>query len=175
MRSSSRHRLCRRARRGSAMSPLCPVQCQYRKAGAYELSHSAGGMSMSSLHVRLATASAAVGLLLSNSIAAQSNAHTPQELPPAAQAAGVRIAGGPELESAGETSAIIRWRSNNPGGTDDHYGIVHYGTNPKELNQTAKSHIRLNRTHSYTVFRVRLDGLAPRTTYYYTVDSIGAN
>ena len=130
---------------------------------------------MSSLHVRLATASAAVGLLLSNTIVAQSIAHTAQELPPAAKMAGVRITGGPELESADETSAIIRWRSNNPGGTDDHYGIVHYGTNPKELNQTAKSHIRLNRTHSYTVFRVRVEGLVPRTTYYYRVDSMEAN
>jgi phosphodiesterase/alkaline phosphatase D-like protein len=130
---------------------------------------------MNSLRVKLATASAAVGLLLSNSIAAQSNASTPQELPPAAKAAGVRLTGGPELESADETSAIIRWRSNNPGGTDDHYGIVHYGTNPQELNQTAKSHIRLNQTHAYTIFRVRVEGLAPRTTYYYRVDSMEAN
>jgi Purple acid Phosphatase, N-terminal domain len=82
---------------------------------------------------------------------------------------------GPELESADDNSAIIRWRSNNPGGADEHYGVVHYGTNPKELSQTAKSHIRLNQKHSYTVFRVRVDGLAPRTTYYYTVDSMEAN
>src|SRR5258708_30380417 len=164
MRSSSRPRLCRRARRGSAMAPLCPVQCQYGKAGAYELSHSAGGMSMSSLHVRLATASAAVGLLLSNSIAAQSNAHTPQELPPAAKAAGVRITGGPELESADETSAIIRWRSNNPGGTDDHYGIVHYGTNPRELTQIAKSPLRLSQPHSYALLRPRVARLPPPPT-----------
>ena len=27
----------------------------------------------------------------------------------------------------------------------------------------------------YTVFRVRVDGLKPRTTYYYTVDSKGAD
>jgi phosphodiesterase/alkaline phosphatase D-like protein len=130
---------------------------------------------MNSLRVKLAAASAAVGLLLSNSIAAQSNASAPQELPLAAKAAGVRVTEGPELESADETSAIIRWRSNNPGGTDDHYGVVHYGTNPKDLNQTAKSHIRLNQTHSYTVFRVRVEGLTPRTTYYYRVDSMEAN
>ena len=65
--------------------------------------------------------------------------------------------------------------SNNPGGSDEHYGVVHYGANPKELSQTAKSHIRLNRNHSYTIFRVRVEGLTPRTTYYYTVDSMGAN
>jgi hypothetical protein len=52
---------------------------------------------------------------------------------------------------------------------------VHYGTNPKELSQTAKSPIRLNPGYSYTVFRVRMDDLRPGTTYYYRVDSIEAN
>jgi phosphodiesterase/alkaline phosphatase D-like protein len=42
-------------------------------------------------------------------------------------------------------------------------------------NLTAKSHIRLNPTHSYTVFRVRVEGLAPNTTYYYKVDSMEPN
>jgi hypothetical protein len=129
---------------------------------------------MSRLHVKLTTTAAVVVLLISNSIVAKSP-YTAEELPPAAKAAHVRITHGPELESADDNSAIIRWRSNNPGGSDEHYGVVHYGTNPRELNQTAKSHIRLNRTHSYTIFRVRLDGLAPRTKYYYTVDSMEAN
>jgi phosphodiesterase/alkaline phosphatase D-like protein len=128
---------------------------------------------MNRLRVKMVTA--AVAVLLSNSIAAQSGPYSPKELPPASKVARVRINQGPELESTDDTSAIIRWRSNNPGGTDEHYGVVHYGTSPKELNQTAKSHIRLNQTHSYTVFRVRVDGLAPRTTYYYTVDSMEAN
>jgi phosphodiesterase/alkaline phosphatase D-like protein len=129
---------------------------------------------MNRLHAKLATTAAVVGLLLSNSIAAKSP-YIAEELPPAAKAARVRITHGPELESSDDNSAIIRWRSNNPGGSDEHYGVVHYGTNPRELTQTAKSHIRLNRSHSYTIFRVRVDGLAPRTTYYYTVDSIQAN
>ena len=67
---------------------------------------------------------------------------------------------------------IIRWTSNNPGGSPEHYGVVHYGTDPKNLSQTAKSHIRLNQSHSYTIFRVRMDDLKPRTTYYYRVDSM---
>jgi hypothetical protein len=79
------------------------------------------------------------------------------------------------LELANDNSAIIRWRSNNPGGSDEHFGVVHYGTNPKVLSQTAKSHIRLNQNHSYTIFRVRVEGLTPWTTYYYTVDSMEAN
>src|SRR5260370_21861614 len=38
--------------------------------------------------------------------------------------------------------------------------------------QTAKSSIRLNPSHTDTVFRVRMGDLAPRTTYYYyPVDS----
>ena len=52
---------------------------------------------------------------------------------------------------------------------------MRYGTNLTNLSQTAKSPIRLNPGHSDTVFRVRMDGLKPRTTYYYTVDSMEAN
>ena len=128
------------------------------------------------LHLKLAAATAAASVLFSNSIAAPSVSYSAkQELPPAPETARVRITQGPALEMADGNSAIIRWRSDNPGGSDEHYGVVHYGTNPKQLSQTAKSHIRLNRSHSYTVFRVRVDGLAPGTTYYYTVDSMGAN
>ena len=95
--------------------------------------------------------------------------------PPAKRATNVKITDGPELESAKDNLAIIRWTSNNPGGSDEHFGVVHYGKNPKDLSQTAKSHIRLNQQHSYTVFRVRVDGLEPRTTYYYQVDSMDSS
>lgn len=70
--------------------------------------------------------------------------------------------------------AIIRWTSNNPGGSDEHFGLVKYGTDPHNLNLTAKGHIRLNQTHPYTVFRVRLEDIKPGATYYYTVDSMAA-
>jgi hypothetical protein len=50
--------------------------------------------------------------------------------------------------------------------------VIHYGTDPEDLSQTAKNHIRLNRTHSETIFRVRVDGLKPQTTYYYNVTSM---
>jgi phosphodiesterase/alkaline phosphatase D-like protein len=52
---------------------------------------------------------------------------------------------------------------------------VHYGTNPKDLSQTAKSPIRLNPGHPDTVFRVRMEDLKPGTTYYYKVNSMEAN
>jgi len=105
-----------------------------------------------------------------------------QSMPAAAQvspmtekAALVRITQGPETERADPDFAIVRWTSNNPGGSPEHYGVVHYGTDPTKLDQTAKSPIRLNPAHSYTVFRVRLDGLKPATTYYYKVDAMEAN
>jgi Purple acid Phosphatase, N-terminal domain len=94
-----------------------------------------------------------------------------QLIPPAKKAAHVKITEGPALELARDTWTIITWTSNNPGGPDEHFGVVHYGKTPKDLQQTAKSHIRLNQGHSYTVFRVRVLGLQPHTTYYYTVDS----
>jgi len=98
-----------------------------------------------------------------------------QESPTTKKAARVRITHGPEIERADPNLAIIRWTSNNPGGSPVHYGVVRYGTDRTKLDQTAKSPIRLNPSHSLTVFRVRMDGLKPGTTYYYTVESIEAN
>ena len=118
--------------------------------------------------LRLAVAATAASLLLSWSTAAQ-------EAPPAKPAPGVKITEGPELESTRQKLVIIRWTSDNPGGDDEHFGVVRYGTDPNNLSETAKSHIRLNAGHSYTVFRVRLDALKPGTTYYYTVGAMGAN
>jgi len=122
---------------------------------------------MNRLLLTLVVAAAAGSLLFSWPTAAQ----VP---PPAKRATRVQISQGPALESATGNEAIISWTSNNPGGSDEHFGVVHYGTDPKNLSEIAKSHIRLNRTHSYTVFRVRVDGLKPKSTYYYTVDSADA-
>src|SRR3989454_709618 len=98
-----------------------------------------------------------------------------QLLPPAKKAERVEITKGPELESARGHLTIIRWTTNNPGGSDVHYGIVDYGTDPKDLSQTAKNPIRLNQGHASTTFRVRIYDLKPRTTYYYTVTSEESN
>jgi hypothetical protein len=104
-----------------------------------------------------------------------SNPARAQLIPPAKRAAHVEISQGPEVESAKANEVIIRWTSNNPGGSDEHFGVVHYGKNPTELTQTAKSHIRLNQGHAQTVFRVRVDSLEAHTTYYYKVDSAQAD
>jgi hypothetical protein len=111
-------------------------------------------------------AATATGLIGSNPIVAQ-------QIPGDERARSVQIIVGPGLESATEKSAIIRWMSTTPAGPAEHFGVVHYGTDPKDLSQVAKSPIRLNMAHPNTIFRVRVDGLMPGTTYYYTVDSTG--
>jgi phosphodiesterase/alkaline phosphatase D-like protein len=93
----------------------------------------------------------------------------------AQKSAGVQLTGGPESEIVKDTLAIIRWTTTNPGGTFLHYGVVHYGTDPSHLSQDAKSPNRRNPAHPKMVFRVRLDDLKPRTTYYYKVDSTDAH
>jgi hypothetical protein len=103
-------------------------------------------------------------MLLSSSLLAQESPTTPKP-------ARVQIIQGPEIALA-SWFTVIRWTTNNPGGLPVHYGIVHYGTNPKDLSQTAKNPIRLNPYHSSTVFRVHLYNLKPRTSYYYTVESM---
>jgi hypothetical protein len=98
-----------------------------------------------------------------------------QVSPTTPKAARVRITQGPEVERADPQLAIIRWTTNNPGGSPEHNGIVCYGTDPRNLSQKAKSPIRLNPDHPSTIFRVRLGDLKPGTTYYYTVSSEESN
>jgi len=80
----------------------------------------------------------------------------------------------PELESATDTSVIIRWTTVNPGGTALHYGVVHYGADAKNLTQVAQSPNRRNPSQPDMIFRVRIMSLNSNTTYYYTVESTGA-
>ena len=123
---------------------------------------------MKKLLLNLAITAGAASLLASTPM--------PGQVSPTTQKTGrVRITQGPEVELAREHLTIIRWTTNNPGGSPEHYGIVQYGTDPKNLSQTAKSPIRLNPDHPSTIFRVRIDDLKPRTTYYYTVGSMEAN
>jgi phosphodiesterase/alkaline phosphatase D-like protein len=123
---------------------------------------------MNRLLVVLPIAAAIGSLLFSNPIHAQN-------LPPQKRAEHVEITKAPELESANSWMAIVRWTTTNPRGDDEHYGVVHYGTDPEDLSQTAKGHIRLNRAHPETIFRVRMKDLQPQTTYYYKVGSMGEN
>jgi hypothetical protein len=97
------------------------------------------------------------------------------QLPPGKKKAGLEITKEPALEGAVEDFAIVRWTTKNPGGTDVHYGIVQYGTDPNDLSQTGKNPIRINRAHPETIFRVRMPDLKPQTTYYYKVSSTDSN
>jgi Purple acid Phosphatase, N-terminal domain len=111
-------------------------------------------------------------VLLTLSIMILGGSLVAQESPITPRAAQVQISDGPEVPLVGGYLTVIRWTVNNPGGLPVHYGVVHYGTNPKHLNQTAKNPIRLNPYHSSTVFRVNLYELPPKTTFYYTVESM---
>jgi hypothetical protein len=123
---------------------------------------------MKGLFLKLAITAAVGSLLFSKPIVAQI-------LPPQNKAEQVEITKGPELELAHDDLAIVRWTTTNPRGDDEHYGVVHYGTDPEDLSQTAKGHIRLNRAHPETMFRVRMVDLKPQTTYYYKVSSMGSD
>jgi purple acid phosphatase-like protein len=85
------------------------------------------------------------------------------------------IVAGPALESATQNTAIIRWTIDSGGGTKTHYGIVRYGTDPGNLDRTARSPNRWVRSLPEMTYRVRIDGLTPGTTYYYTVDAAQAD
>ena len=121
---------------------------------------------MNGLLVIWGATAVAGGLLFCIPVAAQNPA-------PAPRAQHVEIIKGPALEISHDDVAIVRWTTNNPGGDDDHYSVIHYGTDPNDLSQTAKNHIRLNQSHPETIFRVRMDGLKPATTYYYKITSMG--
>src|SRR5258706_16010426 len=104
---------------------------------------------MNRLLLKLAITAAAGSLLSSSPIVGKVSPTTPK-------AAHVRITQGPEPEMAKEYLTIIRWTTNNPGGTPDHYGIAHYGTDPQNLSHTSKPPSRLTPSHSSTIFRVRI-------------------
>jgi hypothetical protein len=128
----------------------------------------ATGLSMNRLLLKLA-------MIMMVGVPLYSTPATAQLSPTTPKAARVKITQGPEIERADSYLTIVRWTTNNPGGSPEHYAVVHYGTNPKDLSQTAKSPIRLNPNHPDTGFRVRIEGLQPKTTYYYVVDSMEAD
>ena len=113
--------------------------------------------------------------LLALSITLLSGSLLAQESPITPRAEQVQISEGPEVPFVGGYLTVIRWTVNNPGGFPVHFGVVHYGRDPKSLSQTAKNSIRLNPYHSSTVFRVNLYDLPSKTTYYYTVESMDSS
>src|SRR5260370_29616474 len=113
--------------------------------------------------------------LLALSITILSGSLVAQASPITRRAERVQISEGPEVPLVSGYLTVIRWTVNNPGGLPVHYGVVHYGRDPKSLSQTAKNPIRLNPYHSSTVFRVNLYDLPPKATFYYTVESMDSS
>ena len=94
-----------------------------------------------------------------------------QQSPAGKKATRMRIIKGPALESATDNSAIIRWTTNTGSSLIEH-SVVHYGTDPKNLNRRAESTNRWNQSLPYMIHRVSVMDLTPQTTYYYAVESV---
>src|SRR5258706_13435397 len=92
----------------------CPPIPFIRIAREHQLKNSTGGLYMNRLLVTLAITATAGGLLSSNPLAAQVSPTTPK-------AASVRITQGPAPERADSYLTIIRWTTNNPGGSPEHF------------------------------------------------------
>jgi hypothetical protein len=95
-----------------------------------------------------------------------------RSLPPAKKARARRDpAKGQRIERADSYLTIVRWTTNNPGGSDVHYGIVNYGTDPHDLDTDGEI------AHTAEPGSSRDDVPGPPgqarsgTTYYYTVTS----
>jgi len=112
---------------------------------------------------------AAAGLTASDRFAAGDQARTGDNL------SRVRIVEGPTLESSTDTSAIVRWTTNSIDGSTVRYGVVHFGLDPRDLSQIAKSQNRWNRGLPTMIYRVQVDNLEPGLTYYYSVETTDAN
>jgi hypothetical protein len=68
----------------------------------------------------------------------------------------------------------VRWTTNSLEGTTVRYGVVHFGVDPRNLRQIAKSQNRWNRGLPSMIYRVQVDKLEPGLTYYYSVESTDA-
>jgi hypothetical protein len=65
-------------------------------------------------------------LILSGSLLAQESPITPRP-------ERVQISKGPEVPLVGGYLTVIQWTVNNPSGLPVHYGVVHYGRDPKKF------------------------------------------
>ena len=119
--------------------------------------------------VILLVTAAAGSLTASNRFAASDQARTAENASRAA------IIDGPTLEVSTDTSAIVRWTTNSVDGTTVRYGVVHFGVDPRNLRQVAKSQNRWNRGLPSMTYRVWMDNLEPGLTYYYSVEFTDAN
>jgi hypothetical protein len=119
--------------------------------------------------VILVVTAAAGSLTASDRFAAGGQARTGENV------SRVRIIDGPTLEMSTDTSAIVRWTTNSVDGTTVRYGVVHFGVDPRNLGNVAKSQNRWNRGLPSMIYRVAVDNLEPGVTYYYSLEFTDAN
>jgi len=80
---------------------------------------------------------------------------------------GLQITDGPRVEYVGTNKAEIAWTTSTGGSS-----VVHYGTDPNNLSQTAQApYDRSSGTGQHVTHRVTINNLQPNTTYYFVVDS----
>src|SRR5215471_15671050 len=77
-----------------------------------------------------------------------------------------KITQGPVVEGVGDNWAVIAWTTDTGGSS-----VVHYGIDPKNLNQTGESPYADNEKTTSQNHRVHLKNLKPGTTYYFIADS----
>src|SRR5215813_3039043 len=82
------------------------------------------------------------------------------------KAMAVKITDGPRVEGVGADWAVIAWTTNTGGSS-----VVHFGTNPNNLNQTGQAPYSDNEKTVAQNHRVHLKNLKPGTTYYFVADS----
>lgn len=85
---------------------------------------------------------------------------------PTEKAMKLKIIDGPRVEGVGADWAVIAWTTNTGGSS-----VVHYGADPRRLNETAESPYADNEKSSSQTHRVHLKNLKPGTTYYFVADS----
>ena len=81
-----------------------------------------------------------------------------------ASSGNLQISQTPSIPRIGDTWAVVTWMTNSGGSS-----VVHYGTDANNLSQTAQAPYAQGSND--TRHRVRITGLQPNTTYYFTVDS----
>ena len=70
------------------------------------------------------------------------------------------------IEYVGDDSAQIAWTTNTGGSS-----VIHYGTDPNNLNQTAEESYQKGQNGQHVTHRVTIKNLQPNTTYYFRVES----
>jgi hypothetical protein len=76
------------------------------------------------------------------------------------------ITHGPNIEYIGPHSAEIAWTTSTGGSA-----VIHYGTDPNNLNQVAQTAYDKGDGAEHVTHRVLIKNLQPKTKYYFVVDS----